>query len=224
MKKLTLAISLLIAGISAAMATETATLHVTGTLTNSACVPTLSNGGVADFGTVRLGELSATGTNQLGSRDLVLTISCDAPSKVAWTTMDNRSDSLATLPINNAFADGSQSQNAINQFGVGKTTGGVNIGAYTIAVLSNVMADGANKSAISRDDGNTTWSPNSLGAMNNNATRKMTVADSATVDPISFTNATFPLRVALAIQGTQALAIADDTQLDGQTTISLVYL
>ncbi|RCG82452.1 hypothetical protein CSB66_3290 [Enterobacter hormaechei] len=37
-------------------------------------------------------------------------------------------------------------------------------------------------------------------------------------------NAVFPLRVALAVQKTDTLAITDDTPIDGQATITLHYL
>lgn len=42
--------------------------------------------------------------------------------------------------------------------------------------------------------------------------------------PVAFTTATFPIRVAAAIQGTDTLAITDNTTLDGQATFTLVYL
>nr|WP_259364015.1 hypothetical protein [Enterobacter kobei] len=42
--------------------------------------------------------------------------------------------------------------------------------------------------------------------------------------PLAFETATFPLVTSLAIQDTTTLAITDDTQLDGQVTISLRYL
>jgi hypothetical protein len=44
------------------------------------------------------------------------------------------------------------------------------------------------------------------------------------LDPLAFQTATFPLVTSLAIQDTTTLAITDDTQLDGQVTISLRYL
>ncbi|MCL0127260.1 hypothetical protein M2T39_29420, partial [Klebsiella pneumoniae] len=42
--------------------------------------------------------------------------------------------------------------------------------------------------------------------------------------PVAFTTAVFPLVTSLAIQGTDTLAITDDTSLDGQATITLKYL
>lgn len=49
---------------------STAVLKVTGVLTNDACTPELDGGGVVDFGTKYINELSATETNQLGHKDL----------------------------------------------------------------------------------------------------------------------------------------------------------
>ena len=73
MKKLLVATVLSLC-VSSAFAAETAVLKVTGTLTNSACTPELSNGGVVDYGIIRLGELSSTSNNQLGQKEIGLTI------------------------------------------------------------------------------------------------------------------------------------------------------
>ena len=70
MKKLLLAASVAVIMSSAAHAAETAVLKVSGVLTNSACTPSLSGGGIVDFGTTNIGNMSATQTNQLGNKDL----------------------------------------------------------------------------------------------------------------------------------------------------------
>lgn len=67
--------------ISSAYAGETAVLKVTGTLTNSACTPELSNGGVVDYGTIHLGELSPDTNNQLGQKEINFSINCTAAKK-----------------------------------------------------------------------------------------------------------------------------------------------
>jgi hypothetical protein len=64
--------------------------------------PTLSNGGVVDYGIINLGMLSATQVNQLGQKDIDLTINCTAPTKVSWNLVDERSSSNANLVVENA--------------------------------------------------------------------------------------------------------------------------
>ncbi len=51
-----------------------------------------------------------------------------------------------------------------------------------------------------------------------------TVATKGTTEPVPYTLAIFPLKTSLAIQNTATLAITDDTDLDGQATITLKYL
>ncbi|MBE8219292.1 DUF1120 domain-containing protein, partial [Leptospira borgpetersenii serovar Ballum] len=67
----------LMAMVSAAHATDSVDLNVKGTLVNGSCTPSLENGGVVDFGHIPVGNLSKTDINQLGKRNIVLTVTCD---------------------------------------------------------------------------------------------------------------------------------------------------
>jgi len=215
MKKVILA-SLLAATASSAIAAETTTLKVKGTLTTSACVPNLSNGGTVDFGNIALGGLSATEKNGLDARDIQLTITCDSPAKVAFTSVDDRKDSANITLVDAGDQYG---------FGLGKTAEGNNIGAYEVNVLTPTV-DGAPGVLAYRNSGSTTFSDAAPGGVHlRNAvslTRDFTASASGV--PVAFTEAVFPLQVIPTIDATENLAITDDTELDGQTTISLVYL
>ncbi|EAX0852193.1 DUF1120 domain-containing protein, partial [Salmonella enterica subsp. enterica serovar Kentucky] len=103
MKKLLIATSVVIGLSTSAQAVEsTAVLKLTGVLTNGACIPELSDGGVVDFGTKAVSDLLPTETNQLGYKDITLTIQCLAPAKVGWTATDNHPDSVTSLTIDDA--------------------------------------------------------------------------------------------------------------------------
>ncbi len=52
----------------------------------------------------------------------------------------------------------------------------------------------------------------------------MSLATTGTTDPLPVTSAEFPLVISAAIQGTTTLAITDDTNLNGEATITLKYL
>lgn len=107
MKKLLIATSVIIGLSTSAQAVEsTAVLKLTGVLTNGACIPELSDGGVVDFGTKAVSDLLPTQTNQLGYKDITLTIQCLAPAKVGWVATDNHGDSATTLTIDNATFGG----------------------------------------------------------------------------------------------------------------------
>jgi len=223
MKKLLLATALSLC-VSSAFAAETAVLKVTGTLTNAACTPELSNGGVVDYGSIQLGELSATAVNQLGDKKINLTINCSAATKVGFSSIDDRSESQADITVKNATY-GDQTINGY-LFGLGKTTGGVSIGAYSVFLdRDNVTADGAAVDGIYEQylDGNWT-STTTRDTLQDENIRTMTVATKGSLEPLAFTTAVFPLITSVAIQDTTTLAITDDTKLDGQLTISLNYL
>lgn len=218
MKKTLLACLLGTVTISA-FAADTVDLKVTGTLINAACTPSLTNNGV-DFGKTALSALSATDVNQLGFRDTTLTISCDSATAVAFTSTDNRADSLQLQKV------GSVDGNSIYGFGLGKTADGVKLGAYTVTVNSaDIVADGStDKLLLNVTPGSPAWQLASQGAsLRPDAGAQFTVGGSDKV-PVAFKSAAFPLRVTASVQDTGTLAIKDDTNLDGLTTISLVYL
>ncbi|HAS1026454.1 DUF1120 domain-containing protein [Enterobacter cloacae] len=223
MKKILLATALFLCA-NSTFAAETAILKIKGTLTASACTPEFSNGGVVDYGNIRLGELSSTAVNQLGQRNIDLTITCTAATKVAWNMIDDRADSNAGLTVSaGTFTGGVQS--ATNQtYGVGKA-GTVNIGSYAMFMkVNSVTADGKSVDPIYQQNGSTTWAKSTDGSSQGENNRNITVALSGSIDPLAFQTATFPLVTSLAIQNTTTLAITDDTRLDGQLTISLKYL
>lgn len=210
-------------------ADPTAVLQVNGKLTNSSCTPEFTNGGIIDYGYVRLGELSATETNQLGQQKIDLNIQCISPTKIAWTIVDDKADTMATgITIKNAFYDGS-STNATKSgnwtFGIGKTADGVAIGAYSAFIdAGNVVADG-NKPRVVYQQGGTSWGAGGAYYLQGDNYKSWTVATTTgTIEPIAVTSVTFPIVTALAIKDTTTLAISDDTNLDGQLTISLRYL
>ncbi|ECA6121828.1 DUF1120 domain-containing protein [Salmonella enterica subsp. enterica serovar Redlands] len=225
MKKLLIATSVVIGLSTSAQAVEsTAVLKLTGVLTNGACIPELSDGGVVDFGTKAVSDLLPTETNQLGYKDITLTIQCLAPAKVGWAATDNHADSVTSLTIKNATFGNQDNRIPFYQLGLGKTAGGINIGSYGLSVdLSNSTADGIKtKMVVASTTTPDTWAMagNEFVALTNLTT--YSVGDEN--GPIAFTTATFPIRVAAAIQGTDTLAITDNTTLDGQATFTLVYL
>lgn len=230
MKKILLATSVALALSTSAYADSSAVLKLTGTLTNAACTPSLSNGGVVDYGRIMLSDLSATDTNQLGSKDINFSISCTSPTKVAWTIVDDRADSVPSgITIKNTGWNNGTASSLSNLFGVGKTTGDVNLGVYAIAIHGNsIEADGADATGLMGVVGtNDTWAYfMSTSQLVKSTTAMYTVgpSGSGSLYPKAISNVTYPLRVSLAIQGTDTLAITDDTNIDGQATISLVYI
>lgn len=233
MKKIFIATAVALSFSAAAQAAEsTAVLKVAGVLTNDACTPELDGGGVVDFGTKYINELSATETNQLGHKDLSFRISCSAPTKVGFTISDDRADSTASITVENtSFTTPAETAWTDSiRYGVGKTAGNVNIGAYSVALnRSAVTADGETQSVLRATPGydlDTEWSvwTDDKDLLNHDGIYEYSLGSATTRIPVAFTNAEFPLRIALAVQNTDALAITDNTTLDGQATITLIYL
>ncbi|MDG5476142.1 MULTISPECIES: DUF1120 domain-containing protein [Citrobacter] len=222
------ALSLALLG-SAAHAADTATLKVAGRLTNAACTPTMSDAGVADYGKIYLGNLSATATNQLGQKNITLTLSCTAATKMAWRLSENRPGTRAFgIEVANADVAGASTNASTRTNGLGKTAGNVKIGGWALYVdLPNLKANGV---AADMVEGNGTltqaWKKSTTGAVTNDAGDLIwySVATTGSVDPLAITEAVFPLVVSAAVVDTATLAITDDTPLDGEATITLGYL
>lgn len=245
MKKLLIAASLSAALVSSFNATagSDVTLKVIGNIVPGACVPTLPNGGVVDYGTIRNAVIDPTGqTNklvQLGQKTVTLTVTCDTNIAVAITSSDNRSDTnvglnSTTSYIEGAYADGSNMTATSNGFGLGKAPNGVNIGAYAVGIdIGSVTADGQAVDVLGTDDitaSTVTWEKVTSGSFCsltsgcNSSLRADTVAEKGSLTPKAFKVLSAPLLITAAVQDNSVLGTTDTITLDGNATISLVYL
>lgn len=220
MKKIILAGALALTT-SAAFAEPTAILKVQGTLTNSACSVTLGNGGVIDYGYVRLGNLSATENNELGKKSIPVSITCDAPTKVGFTMQDNHSDSNRKISV--PYDNGTSGAVIYFNYGIGQTSEGVNIGDYTIWQTNNIADGNAVDPIIQNHDwGTARWQKATMPRSDGFSTS--TVAAVGSLEPIAISDYTFDLNINTMIADTTTLAITDDTPIEGQATMTLVYL
>ena len=202
-------------------ANQSTDLKVQGTLTMGACTPTLSSGGVVDYGKLSIAALNASAVNQLGEHDITLSITCVSPTKVGFSVIDDRADTAAdTIPSVNGMK-----AKPTEEFGLGKTAGGINLGSFAILPFSGTNSstvDGQTGRVIISDDNGANWDTNHL--VNNDGSEIISFANETDLIPVALTTATDLLGVNAAIQDTTTLAITDDTSLDGQATISIVYL
>lgn len=132
------------------------------------------------------------------------------------------------LTIDNATFSGQNNRIPNFQLGLGTTAGGIKIGAYGLSIdVNNATADGVKTKMVALNDSNPgVWNLalNEFVALTNTFPTRNTYSVGDDNGPVAFTTATFPIRVAAAIQGTDTLAITDNTTLDGQATFTLVYL
>lgn len=222
--KLCATAALVISAANSAFAADTADLKVQGTLIMGSCTPTLSSGGVVDYGKISLSSLSAADINQLGTKEITLTLTCQSPTKVAWSALDDQSSTVIdTQPV-----VGAETVPLVtDEFGLGKTAGGTSLGSYAILTANNgePLVDGEVGHVGISDDDAATWKAGSNGGSysHGDGSRLMTYVDTTGI-PVAFTTASDILRVGASIQDTTTLAITDDTPLTGQATISVKYL
>ena len=233
----TLACCVLIISQVAQAEESSATLEVTGTLTPGSCTPTLSNSGIIDYGTIYGMGLIAV-SNQLGVKNIDLTIVCDSPTMVAVYSTDNRADSQAAVEIKNSWNSNSTISTPITKqrYGLGKTTAGKPIGAFSIGVdLEGLTVDAQAVSAIELlvtsnvNASNVSWTRTSTGALYEHSYSSWDAVTPGYYDygrfyPIAFTNATLPLIISAAVSQYNTLDTKDEINLDGNVTLSMVYL
>lgn len=219
------------AGVNAA---TDANLTVKGTFTPAACTPELSNSGVVDYGAMNSSVLvrptSGSTLVQLGKKSITLTVSCDAATSVGIIAQDNRASSKVSLSTSAYIADYMPGQNMTNTnavFGLG-TVNNVKIGAYTVtAAKDGVTADGAAVDMIVKDTdvSDSAWKSASKGALYYpDTTRIVTVAETGKTTPILFKDLVMPLDIVSAVQDNGVLGAGTKIELDGNATLSLVYL
>ena len=202
-------------------ANQSTDLKVQGTLTMGSCTPTLSSGGVVDYGKLSIATLDASAVNQMGEHDITLSLTCVSPTKVGFSVVDDRTDTVAdTSPNVNGFK-----ATPGQEFGLGKTAGGISLGSFAMLPYSDsndTFIDGLPGHLIISTDNGATWSK-SRGLLKNDGSETVSFAN-ADDTPVALTTASDVIGVNAAIQDTTTLAITDDTSLDGQATISVVYL
>ncbi|RZB02943.1 DUF1120 domain-containing protein [Citrobacter koseri] len=232
MKKALLATTIAALTMSNAWAADGATteLRVTGKLLVGGCTATVNGGNALDFGSHLISDLSSTAVNDIATKDTDLVIECPSATKVGWTLTDNKADSNAEIWITGIIKGKGVS------FGVGKTAGNVNIGAYAVSIDS---VKAASAKAVNGEDtfdadyivsaaastGLWAKATTETSFRNQEGTQDIiTVGAKGTLEPAAYNNATYPLKVSLAVDNTTKLAISDDTDISGSATITLRYI
>lgn len=222
--KVTALACLMAAASNAVAAGPTANVQVKGTVVQGACTPSLSGGGVVDIGTFSVDQLVWEPTKVLqAEQEISMSIACSAPTKVAFTSLDNRHDSVAD------YADRMyRNRDANGLGGLGFTSTGIKIGSFYLTV--STIPSTADGTAIDLIGGPLAgpWvreRPNDwVSYLVNTGNPDYTAfATKGTLTPISITNATvnFMLRAGIS---TKMSAIIENETVDGNMTFELHYL
>ncbi|WP_223885393.1 DUF1120 domain-containing protein [Nocardia colli] len=179
-------------------------LSVTGMITPSACTPSLSNGGVVDYGKISAKDLNSDRETNLGDRTLQLSVTCEAASLYALQAVDQRASSATRA----------------DAFGLGRGEDARSWGWYAIA-LRNPVADGVPVQAIGSTDEGATWYHNDLWMPGIQiAFASLTTGN----QPLRVRELTVDLGVRAVIAPTNNLTLTNDNPIDGSATLEIVYL
>ncbi|AHG19502.1 hypothetical protein Z042_07655 [Chania multitudinisentens RB-25] len=210
---------------------ESIDVRVIGTISPTACTPTLAGGGTIDYGTIKPTSLSADAYTLLDEKQVEFTITCDAPAKIAVQVVNQRVGSLAGST--NETSSGGTAPAGPNVFGSANMgaaglglDGTVKIGGYGIRLATGTMlADGVAVDSIQSNGNTTSWAKTEYGSLlNSTSTRYSSWATTGTATPVAFTTLSGQLGVQAYINKASELDLTKPIALDGLTTLELVYL
>ncbi|UVM57410.1 DUF1120 domain-containing protein [Pseudomonas sp. B21-012] len=211
MKKSVLSLAVLITLATANAMAATTDLTVTGTITPAACTPTLSNGGLVEYGSLALTELEETSIGySLPAKSLNFSIECSAPATFALIANDNRRDSSGTNPW--LFGLGKHQDQAIGYYGMRWT-------------YESIVVDGQQGMTLASNDGGNSWDAVFDGVLQDagRAPDFLTgFSTTSNLGPIPATSVNLTMDVVGNIY--KDLTLNGAMELDGSATIEVVYL
>ncbi|HCV66089.1 MAG: DUF1120 domain-containing protein [Serratia proteamaculans] len=219
---------------SSAFAADTVDLKIGGSITQSACTPTLSDGGSLDYGDIKVDTLKTDGYTVLPVKTLDFSITCIAPTKVGLSATNNRIGSLAgsTEKGNGAGFKPVPLSVESSVFGLGMA-GTKKIGGYGIDT-ANGTSGGRVVDALYRKLNNQ-WNPYVTGGTPGGYlfdsgmgdTKLLVTWGSASIGgifPGTFKTVSCTLNVQAYINKASELDITQPIKMDGSATLELVYL
>ncbi|WP_237885310.1 DUF1120 domain-containing protein [Pseudomonas sp. PGPR40] len=180
----------------------------------AACEPTLSNGGVVDFGTLSKSDLNTDKNTRLPPKSLTFRVGCDAPASFALVMHDNRSGS-ATVSSEIYYGLGTDSRNN-------------KIGLYSLNIdPADASAD--HFARLYRTDsttGGVAWSASSSNPIpiGKNSYLGFTASAGTHAGPVLIQNLSATVTVEAVIAPTNNLDLSTAVDLDGAGTIEIIYL
>lgn len=226
LRRNTLASLVLIAsGLSmSAHAADSFNINVTGVISPAACVANITGGETIDYGTITANTLKADDVSLLPAKQTAFTITCDAPAKVGFRTVDNRAASkMQAGPMIQFDSGSSWTREYLN--GLGVDGQGNNIGGWSTEIVSLSSDTVATPASIFSVDNGITWSTrvNPFFVLSDSGViNTISTADAAT--PAAFSTLTGTLTVQAVINPASTLDLSQPVTLDGSVTVEMVYL
>ncbi|ONH55213.1 Protein of unknown function [Pseudomonas cedrina] len=188
-----------------AVAASSVDLAVQGAITPSACTPSLSEGGVVDYGKIAARDLNYAGLTWLQKFNMNFAVNCDTPTLFAIQGEDNRPQNLSH-----------------GGFGFARASNDEPIGAFYL-YISNYLADGVPVTAMSSIGGDF-WLPLVFFAFEPNVLTGFGHVNAGVAAPIPTKNLSVSLSIEGAIYQTKWLPVHEEIPIDGSATLEVRYL
>lgn len=214
---------------------ESVELAVKGTIIPAACVPEIT--GEVNYGYITAGKLSKTDFTVLDEKEVDFSIECDAPVKVAMKAINGRPGSVAG---SEEVGPNSTAPSPVELLGVDRaivaglgTAAGKKIGGYAVGLLHGTLMADNNKMYMKLKDSGDSWIDYSVGSVSPlyylyyvpSQILTYSWGESATVHvPTAIKSLSAKLVVQAYLNNTTELDTSSAIQLNGLTTIELVYL
>lgn len=219
-----------LAAISLPAMANSVDVRVVGTITPSACTPTVSGNGTFDYGTIKPDTLSDTDFTVLAEKTLDFSIACDAPTKVGFKVTSQRGVSAVA-------GDGSLQESAkrpVSLFGEPANAGGAfglglngskGIGGYGLRLVpGTITADGASVKLIATTGPNIVTPSGSAIDEGSDWGYVYSFATQTTSVPMTLSTLSAKLSTQAYINKKSELDLTKPVALDGLATIEIVYL
>jgi hypothetical protein len=210
-------------------------VKVIGRIDPGTCTPTLSGGGTIDYGAMSPSTLAATGYTLLAEKQLDFAIACTAPSKVAVKVVNGRPNTVAG-ETEGASGFAGMDTGSVSLFGYATgrigvaglgESNGVKVGGYAMRITpGTVTADTNSVDTLNTANvASPVWAANTVGSLlSSTGDRGTTWAATGTTTPVAFTNLSGKLGVQAYLNEKSAFNLNTTVQLDGLSTLELVYL
>lgn len=189
-------------------------LRVRAGFAPAACRPTLTGSANVSFGRIGVGDLQRESVTTF-SRQTMLEVDCDAPTRFAIRALDNRAGSVSDQ----------LSVTASTLFGIGRTADGQALGGFTARLGAGIGHDGSSAYPLLGDASAQTWRPDPAGLLHNDG-RPTALGRQSTpgVAPGAWSGLSLPLTVELHLAPASGLKIHQETAIDGSATLEIIYL
>ncbi|HIF6298121.1 TPA: DUF1120 domain-containing protein [Klebsiella michiganensis] len=207
-----------------AYAADSFGINISGVISPAACTVDITGGSTIDYGSIPVHNLRSDKETTLEKKSTGLTIMCDAPTRVAFRTMDNRSGTTFTPSTWLTVLDTSFPPEMDNGLlGLGVDGSSNPIGGWMVA-LNNISTDTADTvhPIQSHNFGGRWGSVGLVFLSSSDSLISFALPDEWT--PASFRTLHGTLDIQAVLAPVLTLNLSQPIRLDGSVTVEMIYL